>query len=229
MQRNVVAAVQQLQGMWPLGQPQAGGPHQPLVQHAFPGPGAFPFGFPLNGPPPPPPPPPEGVPCVVSYNILENRASPHLQQSSLVDSGASVHLVNSMDLLHYPTVHATPIPLHLATSDATGGIVATGSVCLLSPNNVPLWLHHVQCVPSAIFNILSVSVALRDGAVKHFCFRRDLQSSTAAVVSGPWEKHFHPTTPGHKAHSTFWQQRLAKYTNILRTSLTNGVAISKSY
>jgi hypothetical protein len=65
--------------------------------------------------------------------------------------------------------------------------------------------------------------------VKHFCFRRDLQSSTAAVVSGPWEKHFHPTTPGHKAHSTFWQQRLAKYTNILRTSLTNGVAISKSY
>jgi hypothetical protein len=65
--------------------------------------------------------------------------------------------------------------------------------------------------------------------LKHFCFRRDLQSSTAAVVSGPWEKHFHPTTPGHKAHSTFWQQRLAKYTNILRTSLTNGVTISKSY
>jgi hypothetical protein len=70
-----------------------------------------------------------------------------------------------MDLLHYPTVHARPIPLHLATSDATGGIVATGSVCLLSSKNVPLWLHHVQCVPSATFNILSVSAALRDGAV----------------------------------------------------------------
>jgi hypothetical protein len=36
MQRNVVAAVQQLQGMWPYGQPQARGPHQPMAQHAFP-------------------------------------------------------------------------------------------------------------------------------------------------------------------------------------------------
>jgi hypothetical protein len=54
-----------------------------------------------------------------------------------------------------------------------------------------------------------VASSLVQDILKHFCFRRDLQSSTAAVVSGPWEKHFHPTTPGHKAHSTFWQQRLA--------------------
>jgi hypothetical protein len=42
------------------------------------------------------------------------------------------------------------------------GKPALQSVCLLSPNSVPLWLHHVQCVPSAIFNILSVSAALRE-------------------------------------------------------------------
>jgi hypothetical protein len=119
MQRNVVAAVQQLQGMWPYGQMPAGGPHPPVAQQAFPGPAAFPMWFPPNGPPPPPPPQPEGVPCVVSYNILERGTFSRREQSWLVDSGASVHLVNDISLLHYPTVHARPIPLHLATSDAT--------------------------------------------------------------------------------------------------------------
>jgi transposase InsO family protein len=105
-----------------------------------------------------------------------------------------------MDLLHYPTVHATPIPLHLATSDATGGIVATGSVCLLSPNNVPLWLHHVQCVPSAIFNILSVSAALRDGAV----FSTDNVGAFTAV-SGPnqWNTSVHAEKGLYFVHHVF--------------------------
>jgi hypothetical protein len=105
-----------------------------------------------------------------------------------------------MDLLHYPTVHATPIPLHLATSYATGGLVATGSVCLLNTNNVPMWLHHVQCVPSATFNILSVSVALRDGAV----FSTDNVGAFTAV-SGPnqWSTSVHAEKGLYFVHHVF--------------------------
>jgi hypothetical protein len=105
-----------------------------------------------------------------------------------------------MDLLHSPTVHVTPIPLHLATSDATGGIVATGSVCLLSPNHVPFWLHHVQCVPSATFNILSVSAALRDGEVFS---TNSLGAFTA--VSGPnqWSTRVHAENGLYFVHNVF--------------------------
>eukprot|EP00884_Botryococcus_braunii_P017584 jgi/Botrbrau1/4509/Bobra.0220s0042.1 len=56
-QRNVVAAVQQLQGMWPQGQPSMGGHHPPVAQLAHHGADAFPAWF---QPPAPPPPPPEG-------------------------------------------------------------------------------------------------------------------------------------------------------------------------
>ena len=137
--------------------------------------------FPLLHPPPgPPSPPPEGMPHVVSYNVLKPCKGRISKQSWLVDSGASVHLVNNLSLLHAPTVHAAPIPLQLATSDATGGIIATGSVCLLNQQCIPLWLHHVQCVPSATTNILSVSAALRDGA----CFATDSMGAFT-TVSGP--------------------------------------------
>eukprot|EP00884_Botryococcus_braunii_P003436 jgi/Botrbrau1/13093/Bobra.0187s0052.1 len=56
-QRNVVAAVQQLQGMWPQGQPSVGEHHPPVAQLAHHGADAFPAWF---QPPAPPPPPPEG-------------------------------------------------------------------------------------------------------------------------------------------------------------------------
>ena len=117
---------------------------------------------------------------MVSYNVLDTRVLKKSKHSWLVDSGASVHLVNNMSLLHAPTVHAQPTPLQLATSDATGGIVATGSVCLFTQQCVPLWLHHVQCVPSATTNILSVSAALRDGAQ----FLTD-EVGAFTAVSGP--------------------------------------------
>eukprot|EP00884_Botryococcus_braunii_P001654 jgi/Botrbrau1/1148/Bobra.0162s0039.1 len=54
VQRNVVAAVQQLAGMWPQG-PFPGGPQpSPAVQHVFPGARAFPMLHPPSGPPSPP-------------------------------------------------------------------------------------------------------------------------------------------------------------------------------
>jgi hypothetical protein len=176
-QRNVVAAVQQLQGMWPQGQPPVGGHHPPVAQMAHHGADAFPAWF---QPPAPPPPPPEGMLYTISHNVLDSTISKPLQHSWLVDSGASVHLVNDVALLHNPIIHAKPIPLHLATSDATGCIIASGSVCILSPQRIPFWIHHVQCVPSATTNILSVSAALRDGAV----FQTD-NVGAFSYVSGP--------------------------------------------
>eukprot|EP00884_Botryococcus_braunii_P001613 jgi/Botrbrau1/11452/Bobra.0328s0012.1 len=50
-QRNVVAAVQQLQGMWPQGPPHMGGPHPPAAQLAHPGLDAFPAWFPTPSSP----------------------------------------------------------------------------------------------------------------------------------------------------------------------------------
>ncbi len=48
----------------------------------------------------------------------------------MVDSGASIHLVNELALLHIPTVFPHPKPLHLATSDAVCGILASGSLAV---------------------------------------------------------------------------------------------------
>eukprot|EP00884_Botryococcus_braunii_P022654 jgi/Botrbrau1/9072/Bobra.178_2s0004.1 len=53
-QRNVVAAVQQLAGMWPQGQFPGAPQPPPTVQHAFPGAGAFLLLHPPTGPPSPP-------------------------------------------------------------------------------------------------------------------------------------------------------------------------------
>jgi hypothetical protein len=131
--QHVVAAVQQLAGMWPQGQFPGGLQPPPAAQHVFPAAGVFPL---LHPPPGPPSPPPEGMPHVVSYNVLKPCKGRISKQSWLVDSGASVHLVNDLSLLHAPTVHAAPIPLQLATSDATGGITATGSICLLNQQSV---------------------------------------------------------------------------------------------
>jgi hypothetical protein len=54
-----------------------------------------------------------------------------------VDSGANVHIVHDQSLLHDPVIYRPPRPLNLATSDASGGIVARGDVCLISPNGIP--------------------------------------------------------------------------------------------
>ncbi len=68
----------------------------------------------------------------------------------MVDSGATVHLVNDLTLMHNPMMNNKPKSL-IATSNAKGNIVATGSECLLNQSNKVLWLHDVyeRCVPTA--------------------------------------------------------------------------------
>lgn len=100
----------------------------------------------------------------ISLNVFTPTSHGAVSSSWLVDSGASVHLVNDLSLLHNPVLHAQPLPLHLATSDAKGGIIASGSVCLVNARQEVLWLHNVQCVPSAHSNLLSVTGAIQDGA-----------------------------------------------------------------
>ncbi len=80
----------------------------------------------------PPPPPSSGEPMFVSFNVLSPISQGLVGVQWIVDSGATVHLVNDLSLLHNPVMHSQPLPLHLATSDAKGGIIASGSVCLLS-------------------------------------------------------------------------------------------------
>ena len=84
----------------------------------------------------------------------------------MVDSGSSIHLVNDINLLQQPVLHDPPKPLHLATPDAVGGIVASGNMSLRDSLGYILYLRNVQCVPSATTNLISVSAAIRDGC--HF-------------------------------------------------------------
>jgi hypothetical protein len=155
---------QQISQTWwePRGGPQPSAPssagassvyHYPTNQHAFPG-------WQL----PPPPPPSAGEVMCISLNVFTPTSHGAISSSWLVDSGASVHLVNDLSLLHNPVMHAQPLPLHLATSDAKGGIIASGSVCLVNARQEVMWLHNVQCVPSAHSNLLSVTGAIQDGA-----------------------------------------------------------------
>jgi hypothetical protein len=110
-----------------------------------------------------PDPPPLGEihlegPCVMS---LPAAASP--SRAWMVDSGASVHLISDLNMLLSPWMHSVPKPLHLASSDAVGGIIAGGSLCLADARGRKLWLHNVQCAPAANMNLISVSAAIRDG------------------------------------------------------------------
>ena len=124
----------------------------PTSQHTFPG-------WHL-----PPPPPPSGEAMFISLNVLAPTSHGASSTSWLIDSGASVHIVNDLSLLHNPVMHGQPLPLHLATSDAKGGIIASGSVCLVNARHEVFWLHNVQCVPSAHTNLISVTGAIQDGA-----------------------------------------------------------------
>jgi hypothetical protein len=100
---------------------------------------------------------PQQVPVVnktplVTHNVFSSYDTSSCSEDWLIDSGASVHLVNDISLLQNTTVYAEPRALQLATSGAKGGIVAAGSVCLLSSEGRPVWLHNVQCVPEASTN-----------------------------------------------------------------------------
>jgi hypothetical protein len=112
------------------------------------------------------------------------RPQPPTNLAWLLDSGASIHLVNNPQYLHNPVMYQSPKPLHLATSDAVGGIIAKGSVCLLDARGAQLWIHNVQCVPAATTNLISVTAAIRDGCQ----FRTDSKGAHIQMV-GPaaWE------------------------------------------
>ena len=97
--------------------------------------------------------------------------SPHTASCAeewLIDSGASVHLVNDVSILQNMTVFSEPRPLQLATEGARGSIVASGSVCLLNQEGKPVWLHNVQCVPEASSKLLGAYVRV-EGADGWMC------------------------------------------------------------
>jgi hypothetical protein len=98
------------------------------------------------------------------------------------DSGATIILTNDLSALHEPNVFTEPQPIFLATN-AMGGTVATGSICLESGNKM-LWLHNVHCDPSASQNLLSVSAAVDLGLV----FQTNEKGEPVAL-SGP-DGHF---------------------------------------
>jgi hypothetical protein len=100
---------------------------------------------------------------MVTHNVFSNARTSSCSEDWLIDSGASVHLVNDISLLQNMTVYDEPRALQLATTGANGGIVAAGSVCLLNSEGKPAWIHNVQCVPDASTNLLSVSAGIRDG------------------------------------------------------------------
>jgi hypothetical protein len=64
---------------------------------------------------------------VVSHNVFQHMGS-NTSEEWLVDSGATVHLVNDFGLLHNAVVYAEPRQLRLASAEGQGSIVGSGSV-----------------------------------------------------------------------------------------------------
>jgi len=118
----------------------------------------------------------------VSHNVFQSYGND--SDDWLIDSGASVHVVNDARCLHNPVVYDTPKTLHLATSEAHGNITAVGDVCLRNPGGKTLWLHQVKCVPTATANLISVSAGIRDGLS---FVPRENGAYCAMVGPGGWE------------------------------------------
>jgi hypothetical protein len=90
----------------------------------------------------------------------------HLKRDSwIVDSGATVHVVNDSNMLTDPVIYDVAQPLTLATTDATAEIVASGDVILQSVDGCVFTLRNVECVPSAAHNLLSVSAFANQGGI----------------------------------------------------------------
>ncbi len=156
--RAIMHAMAQLMGQPP---PQVPALH-PTPPVPFYGNAAFGQPYMMLGPPPPPS--NQGETWNISLSVIPPNSREPSAVSWLIDSGASIHVTNDFSLLHSPTMHTSPLPLNLATSDGVGAIHATGSVCFQNARGEVLWLHHVHFVPSATVNLLSVSAAIRDGA-----------------------------------------------------------------
>lgn len=97
---------------------------------------------------------------LVTHNVFSYCKTSSSNEIWLINS---VHLVNDVSPLQNMTVFADTRVLQLPTAGAKGGIVATGSACLLIHEGRNVWLLNVQCVPEASTNLLSVSDGIRDG------------------------------------------------------------------
>jgi transposase InsO family protein len=119
-----------------------------------------------------PPLPGNAGPCVPMGEIhfvtvdLSNKVSAEQVLKSdawLIDTGATVHVVNDLSMLQNPQIYSVPLPLTLATSDAVAEIVAVGDVTLNSTIGGTFTLRNVRCVPSAATNLISVSAFTAQG------------------------------------------------------------------
>ena len=104
-------------------------------------------------------------PVPTSLSITQNVYDPGIggfgRHTWHEDSGATIMLVNQLEYLYEPTYLPEPSPIYLAT-DAVGGTVAKGSICLKCQNRT-LWVDNVHCDPSATQNLFSVSAAIALG------------------------------------------------------------------
>jgi len=131
----------------------------------------------------PQPPAPPGNPTSLSLRVLPPNSRSSVPCEWIVDSGASIHLVGDLSVLHNPVMHPKPIPLHLATATGQGAIVATGSVCLQNSEGQWVWISNVHYAPGTTVNLLSVSAAVRDGML----FKGDHCGAPTSVVGpGGW-------------------------------------------
>jgi hypothetical protein len=109
------------------------------------------------------------VPAGHVHFVLAHSATPLVdvlrKDSWIVDSGATVHVVNDFNLLTDPVIYDVTQPLTVATTDATAEIVATGDVILQSVDGCVFTLRNVKYVPSAANNLLSVSAFLSQGGI----------------------------------------------------------------
>lgn len=96
----------------------------------------------------------------------------------IIDSGATISLMNQVEALHEPTVFAEPKPIYLAI-DAVGGTVATGAVCL-SNGRECLWVYNAHCDPRATQNLLSMSRLVNQG-----CSFQTNEAGEPIAVMGP--------------------------------------------
>jgi hypothetical protein len=86
----------------------------------------------------------------------------------LVDGGASVHVENDgyytcYSQLEDATHFTSPNLLRVPKNEAKGGIVASGSTCLLCPKETECWIRQAHFAHDAAPNLVHVSNAIRDG------------------------------------------------------------------
>jgi hypothetical protein len=116
------------------------------------------------------------VPAGQVHFVLAHSKTPSVdvlkRDNWIVDSGATVHIVNGLNLLTDPVIYDVPQPLTLATTDATAEIIAAGDVGLYSGNGCIFTLRNVKCVPCCKQSIVCVSNCFTRGSCSSQCKRR---------------------------------------------------------